>query len=55
MHLMKRLFSSGGQKRADKSRTIEATVVNTASTNSFFKIQNSFAGIPVVSRGEKDE
>jgi len=36
MNPKKCLYSSGGQKRADKSRNIEADVVGTHSINSFF-------------------
>jgi len=43
MNPMKSLYSSGGQKRADKSRKIEAAVGSTPSNNSLFKIQDSSA------------
>jgi len=45
---MYRPYSSGGQKRADNSRTIEAAVVGASSIDSFFKLQDSrLADIPL--------
>ena len=41
------MYSYGGQNRAGKSRKIEAAVVSSPSNNSFFKMQNSSADIPV--------
>ena len=38
---MKRLYSSGSQKRTDKNKKIEAAVIGTPSVNSFFKFQDS--------------
>src|ERR1043165_5121553 len=45
MNPLKRMYSSGIQKRAEKSRKIESPDVGTPSINSFFKMQTSGADI----------
>ena len=48
MNPLKRMNSSGIQKRAEESRKIESPDVGTPSINSFFKMQTSGADIPAV-------
>ena len=46
MNPLKRMYSSGIQKRAEKSRKLRLLIVGTPSINSFFKMQTSGADIP---------
>src|ERR1043165_9578751 len=47
MNPLKRMYSSGRQKRAEKSRKIESPDVRSPSINSFFKMQTSGADRPI--------